>query len=129
MPWSFSSLPLVDVMPPRIVGWWLSNYAKEAKIARQYLAPLVEDRMQKEAELGRKYEGRPVCLPFTMLLIAATDLSTLQNDVISWLMDTAPAKLNNLQDFTHRLNQLNFAAIHTTSAVRFSAPFPLSRPI
>jgi hypothetical protein len=59
-------------MPARIVGRWLSIYAKEAKIAQEHLAPLVEDRMQKEAELGRKYEGRPVCSPLMLILIVAT---------------------------------------------------------
>ncbi|KAH6912145.1 cytochrome P450 [Coprinopsis sp. MPI-PUGE-AT-0042] len=90
-----------------IVGRWISFYDREAKIAQKHLAPLVDERMRKEEELGRKYEGRP-------------------NDMISWLMDTAPAKLKNLQDFTHRLIQINFAAIHTTSSTLSSILFDLA---
>lgn len=42
-----------------IVGRWITTYHKEARIVEKHLTPLVEDRLQKDKELGRKYEGRP----------------------------------------------------------------------
>ncbi|KAH6904042.1 cytochrome P450 [Coprinopsis sp. MPI-PUGE-AT-0042] len=90
-----------------IVGRWISIYDKEAKIVQKHLTPLVEERMRQEEALGKKYEGRP-------------------NDMISWLMDAAPARLKNVQDFTHRLIGINFAAIHTTSTTLSNVLFDLA---
>lgn len=55
-----------------------------------------------------------IALPFTdhwALLFA-------QNDLITWLLDMAPAENRNVEDITVKLMLINFAAIHTTSLVR-----------
>ncbi|KAH6912146.1 cytochrome P450 [Coprinopsis sp. MPI-PUGE-AT-0042] len=90
-----------------IVGRFITPYDKEAKTIKKLLTPLVEERMQKEEDLGRKWEGRP-------------------NDAISWLLDGAPAALRNIHDFTHRLIAINFAAIHTTSTTLSNVLFDLA---
>lgn len=90
-----------------LVGRWITTYHKEARIVEKHLAPLVEDRLQQDKENGQKYEGRP-------------------NDLISWLIDVAPAKLRTVHDFVHRVILINFAAIHTTSSTLSDTLFHLA---
>ncbi|KAH6912151.1 cytochrome P450 [Coprinopsis sp. MPI-PUGE-AT-0042] len=78
---------------------WLCIYKKEYKTVKKHFAPLVEDRMKNDQELGPKYEGRPT---------------------------PPPAYLRHVDDFTHRLIGLNFAAIHSTSSALTSCLFDLA---
>ncbi|KAH6904404.1 cytochrome P450 [Coprinopsis sp. MPI-PUGE-AT-0042] len=89
------------------VGRWITAYHKEARLVKEFLTPLVAERMQQDEQHGKKYEGRP-------------------NDLISWLLDTAPAKLRTLHDFVFRVILINFASIHTTTSTLSNILFDLA---
>ncbi|KAG6863046.1 hypothetical protein C0993_000423 [Termitomyces sp. T159_Od127] len=61
-----------------------------------HLRPIIEDRLEKDAQYGKKWSGRP-------------------NDALSWLLNLAEGKQRAVRDLTLRILSLNFAAIHTTS--------------
>jgi hypothetical protein len=42
----------------------------------------------------------------------------LQNDLISWLLEQAPAEERTVDNLIQRILMINFAAIHTTANVR-----------
>ncbi|KAG6919290.1 hypothetical protein DXG01_007422 [Tephrocybe rancida] len=64
--------------------------------AMGHLKPLIEARLQKEAEHGKDWFGRP-------------------NDVLSWCLDIAEGQQRTVRDHTMRILTINFAATFTTS--------------
>jgi hypothetical protein len=44
----------------------------------------------------------------------------MQNDLISWLLDSADEDQKTVNDVVLRILVINFASIHTTSSVRLS---------
>ncbi|KAG5350288.1 hypothetical protein C0989_011728 [Termitomyces sp. Mn162] len=77
-------------------GRYLTNVESQIQRAMAHLRPIFEERLEKEAEYGRDWPGRP-------------------NDAFSWLLDTAEGKQRTIRDLTMRILVINFAAIHTTS--------------
>ncbi|KAG5720345.1 Ent-kaurene oxidase, partial [Termitomyces sp. T112] len=73
-----------------------TNVESQIQRAMAHLRPIFEERLEKEAEYGRDWPGRP-------------------NDAFSWLLDTAEGKQRTIRDLTMRILVINFAAIHTTS--------------
>jgi hypothetical protein len=51
-------------------------------------------------------------------------MAGLQNDLLMWLMTEAAGVERSVEGFARRLLVLNFAAIHTTSAVSVDIPYP-----
>ncbi|KAJ2919184.1 hypothetical protein MD484_g1225, partial [Candolleomyces efflorescens] len=79
-----------------IMAYLTSNVPATEKKLKQYLGPIIEERLQQDAELGIDRSGKP-------------------NDMITWLLDLAPEELRTVDDVVTRLLISNFAAIHTTS--------------
>jgi len=79
-----------------LVGRLLAPTAKALHTAKKFLKDEVVQRLEMDAEHGKKYDGRP-------------------NDLISWLLDAAPEEERTLDRILTRLLIVNMAAIHTTS--------------
>ncbi|KAG6847451.1 hypothetical protein H0H93_008037 [Arthromyces matolae] len=79
-----------------LFGRLLTNVESQIKRAMSHLRPIIEDRLDKEAEYGKDWTGKP-------------------NDALSWLLQLAEGKQRTVRDLTLRILSLNFAAIHTTS--------------
>ncbi|EAU87935.2 cytochrome P450 [Coprinopsis cinerea okayama7 len=91
-----------------ILGKLLSKFPAELKKVERYIAPLVQDRVEMDEKHGtNKWEGRP-------------------NDLISWLLDTAPEGYKTLDEFASRVISINIAAIHTTSITLSNILFELA---
>ncbi|THV02256.1 cytochrome P450 [Dendrothele bispora CBS 962.96] len=85
-----------DLLKP-VAGNLLTPLATAVGRALRHLAPIIEDRLEKEEQYGRDWPGRP-------------------NDLISWLLDENPqGELRTVRDLTMRILNINMAAIHTTS--------------
>ncbi|KAG6816479.1 hypothetical protein H0H93_008055, partial [Arthromyces matolae] len=84
-----------NILKP-LVGRLLTNVESQIQRAMSHLRPIIEDRLDKEAEYGKDWTGKP-------------------NDALSWLLQLAEGKQRTVRDLTLRILSLNFAAIHTTS--------------
>ncbi|EEB91405.1 hypothetical protein MPER_10236, partial [Moniliophthora perniciosa FA553] len=67
------------------------------------LSSLIQDRLDKEAEYEKDWPGKP-------------------DDLISWLIDAAPASQKNIEDLSLQILVINFGAIHTTG-IAFTSTF------
>ncbi|KAJ7261228.1 hypothetical protein C8J57DRAFT_1337415 [Mycena rebaudengoi] len=63
-----------------------------------FLGPLLNDRLAKEEELGRDWEGKP-------------------NDLVSWLLEKAEGSKRTAPAPAMRILATNMAAIHTSSTM------------
>ncbi|KAG6837019.1 hypothetical protein H0H93_016226 [Arthromyces matolae] len=79
-----------------LAGRIFTKVESQIQRAMAHLQPLIEERIEKEAEYGKDWPGRP-------------------KDAISWLLDLAEGKQRTIRDLTMRILVINFAAIHTTS--------------
>ncbi|KAG5350609.1 hypothetical protein C0989_010177 [Termitomyces sp. Mn162] len=75
--------------------------------AMAHLRPIIEERLEKDAEYGKDWPGRP-------------------NDIISWLLERAQGEQRTVRDITMRILTMNFAAIHSTSMVFTNVLFDLA---
>ncbi|TFK22735.1 cytochrome P450 [Coprinopsis marcescibilis] len=80
------------------VGSMVSKVPHTIKRLHNFLGAVVDERLKREAELGKRWEGRP-------------------NDMISWLLDHAPAEYADTEDIVHRIMIISFAAVHTTASM------------
>lgn len=65
------------------------------------------------AKYGDDYSGKPVCArvgPWLLLF----DILWAQNDMISWLIDSAKKDQRTVRNITVRILTVNFGAIHTS---------------
>lgn len=63
--------------------------------------------------------GRKACEQGPLLpSFESTDSISLQDDLISWLVDEAPPKHRNVEDLTFKVLFINFAALEATCVVR-----------
>lgn len=53
-------------------------------------------------------------------LLIRSLIGVQKNDLISWLLENAPESELNIRALTMQILIINFAAIHTTSTVRYS---------
>lgn len=90
-----------------LAGMMLSKIKTSMKRTQHFLGPKILDRIDKDAKLGREWEGRPL-------------------DLVSWLLDYAPPESVNVEDITARVMFINFAAIHTTSLTLSAVMFWLA---
>ncbi|KAF7364554.1 hypothetical protein MVEN_00324400 [Mycena venus] len=90
-----------------LVGPIISSKNKSYARALEFLGPLIEERLEKEKELGPDWEGKP-------------------NDFISWLLDIAEGDQLAVGPLTLRILSINMAAIHTTSMAFTQALFDLT---
>ncbi|KAJ7913150.1 cytochrome P450, partial [Mycena leptocephala] len=84
-----------NVLKP-FVGPILSPLPRGMAHAKKHLVPVIEERLRVEEEYGKDWEGRP-------------------NDLISWLLEQAPAEERTVDNLIQRILMINFAAIHTTA--------------
>ncbi|KAG6919289.1 hypothetical protein DXG01_007421 [Tephrocybe rancida] len=80
----------------RLAGRYFTNIEPQIQRAMGHLRPLIQERLDKEAEYGKDWPGRP-------------------NDALTWLLNLAEGKQRTVRDLTLRILVVNFAAIHTTS--------------
>ncbi|KAF5343413.1 hypothetical protein D9758_011833 [Tetrapyrgos nigripes] len=99
----FKSAFLINLFPSalhQIVGPLLSPLPASLKRARKHLAKMIEERIEKDDQYGRDWDGRP-------------------NDFISWILDEIPQEkqkeLRNVEDILLWVLHTNIGAIHTTS--------------
>ncbi|EAU87975.2 cytochrome P450 [Coprinopsis cinerea okayama7 len=91
-----------------IIGRLVSRFPGDLRRLRKHVDPLFIERKELDAMHGsRKWEGRP-------------------SDIISWLLDTVPEELDNLNDLALRLVAVNIAAIHTTTITLSNTLFELA---
>ncbi|KAJ6627498.1 cytochrome P450 [Mycena sp. CBHHK59/15] len=77
-------------------GPLLSPRKRILRRASKHLAPIVAERLRKDAELGKKYVDKP-------------------NDLITWLMDAAQGEERTVPALVQRVLFVNFAAIRTST--------------
>ncbi|KAK7442710.1 hypothetical protein VKT23_015956 [Stygiomarasmius scandens] len=96
----FKSAFLINLFPSAlhsIVGPLFSPLPSSLKRARKHLGHLCQERIDKDRQYGRDWDGRP-------------------NDLISWLLDEAPKEeLRSVDEILIRILHTNLGAIHTTS--------------
>ncbi|KAJ7645874.1 cytochrome P450 [Mycena polygramma] len=100
----------ITLFPPflrPLVAPWISSKNKSFTRALKYVGPLIEERLEKERELGPDWSGKP-------------------NDFISWLLEIAEDKERTVSALTLRLLSTNMAAIHTSSMAFTHALFDLT---
>jgi len=79
-----------------IVGRFFTKIPSNIRRTISYVGPIIQERLDKEAEYGTDWPDKP-------------------NDLISWLLDEAKGYQRSIHDLAVRLLSINFAAIHTTS--------------
>jgi len=104
---SANVLHLVPSVFKPLAGYFLSRVKSSTKRVEKFIGPTILERLEKDAQYGPDWEGKP-------------------NDLISWLIDQAPAGYRNVEDITIRVMLINFAAIHTTSITLTNAVFDLA---
>ncbi|KAG5725858.1 Ent-kaurene oxidase, partial [Termitomyces sp. T112] len=97
-----------DFLQP-LVGYYIQATSVESQIQRAmaHLRPIIEERLEKDAEYGKDWPGRP-------------------NDIISWLLERAQGEQRTVRDITMRILTMNFAAIHSTSIAFTNVLFDLA---
>ncbi|KAJ7168733.1 cytochrome P450 [Mycena filopes] len=90
-----------------LVGPFVTHKTKCFARAIERLGPTVEERLEKEREMGPEWFGKP-------------------NDFISWLLESADEESRTTHDLVLRVLATNFAAIHTSSMAFTHALFDLA---
>lgn len=86
----------LGLLPPvlrPIVSPFLMGISKGIKRATRHVEPLIQERLEQEAQHGKDWPGKP-------------------NDIITWMLDDKPRSLRAL---AITLLGINFASIHTTT--------------
>lgn len=89
-----------------IVGKLVSTTRTQSKRVEKFIGPTILERIANDEKYGGDWD-KP-------------------NDLITWLLDMAPAENRNVEDITVKLMLINFAAIHTTSMTLANAMFDLA---
>lgn len=85
---------------------------------------MIEERLEKDAQFGKDWEGKPASITFRDALHTSIDTTCVQNDMISWLLEQTPPEQRNVDDLVVRVLKAEFAGIHTTSIVRVPQEIP-----
>lgn len=83
------------------------------------MGPIIEDRRRYINEYGKNWDKKPVRSSVSSLQNCDLIAAIFQNDMLSWLMDEASPVEMSTRNLTLRIMSINFAAIHTSSTVRF----------
>ena len=100
----------------------LSNLPSKIRQEREFIRPLVEERLARMEEFGEDWDDKPVRRS-TSLSVNVIINAEEQNDLLMWLMSESKGVERSLEGFARRLLIVNFAGIHTTSYVRHTYPF------
>ncbi|KAJ7575608.1 cytochrome P450 [Mycena floridula] len=90
-----------DFLKPLVAHFFTNTHAK-IKEGMQYIGPILDERFGQEAEHGQNWPDRP-------------------NDMITWLLDSAPLAERTVRGVTVRILTVNMAAIHTSSGALLTA--------
>jgi hypothetical protein len=106
----------------RFIGNLYNKVSGRQTRVLEYLGPEIEERKRKVAELGSDYEGRPVQFILVHLPPLPADeqyhIFCTQDDLISWLMDSAPSALEReTSSIALRVLIVNFMGHHSTFTV------------
>ncbi|KAJ3513627.1 hypothetical protein NMY22_g14982 [Coprinellus aureogranulatus] len=85
----------------------ISRIPPTLKKMKVMLGPMLEERLQKDSELGRDWGGKP-------------------NDLVSWLLEGAPPAQRTVDDLIIRIIMSEFGGLHTTSIVVSDTLFDLA---
>ena len=94
-----TSIKMLPKFLSPLVAKYLTNAHKNLQHVYKLLGPMIEERLQMEAELGDDWTEKPVC----------------QNDLLSWFIDEAEGIERTPYELARRVLVVNFAAIHTSS--------------
>ena len=79
---------------------------------------MVEERFARMEEFGENWDDKPVCRCASLNTHVIVNVKK-QNDLLMWLMSDAKGVERSLEGLARRLLVINFAAIFTTSLVRY----------
>ncbi|KAG6885315.1 hypothetical protein C0993_003292 [Termitomyces sp. T159_Od127] len=101
------SINLFPTILKPLVGRYLSNAESYIERAVRHLRPIIQERLDNEAQYGKDWPGKP-------------------NDALSWLLDNGNERQRTVREVSIRILVINFAAIHTTSQAFTQALFDLA---
>lgn len=110
----------------RIVARLISRIPPTLKKLKVMLGPMLEERLQKDSELGRDWEGKPVSVHHWECASNYSRVSRIQNDLVSWLLEAAPPPQRTVDDLVIRIMMSEFGGLHTTSIVVSDTLFDLA---
>ncbi|THU83562.1 cytochrome P450 [Dendrothele bispora CBS 962.96] len=96
-----------DFLKPIVASTLYFYIPKTLKRAMKHVAPLVQERLEKERTFGKDWPGKP-------------------NDLLSWLMEKAPESDKSVRAITIRLLATMFAAYRPASMALTQALFDLA---
>lgn len=79
-----------------------------------FLQGMIESRLSQEELYGDDHPERPVC---EVTRILRSILTLYQNDLLSWMLDAAPANRKTPRQIMNRMLFFQLGAIHTSSEV------------
>ncbi|XP_006458661.1 hypothetical protein AGABI2DRAFT_217430 [Agaricus bisporus var. bisporus H97] len=94
-----------DILKP-LVGNYMTFLPGSVKKATGYLEPIINERL--------------------VMIEQGVDWENMPNDLITWLLETAPEHLRTVKDLTLRILTINFAAIHTSTTTFTQALYDLA---
>jgi hypothetical protein len=99
----------------------LPSYIQQTK---QFLRPIIEERLAKIEELGETWDEAPV-RPAGLPSILSSLLKMIQSDLLMWLMNQAKGVEKSVDGLARRMVIINFASMHTITHVSSNscAPF------
>ncbi|KAJ7579526.1 cytochrome P450, partial [Mycena floridula] len=89
-----------DFLKPLVAHFFTNTHAKIKGM--QYIGPILDERLGQEAEHGQNWSDRP-------------------NDMINWLLDSAPPAERTVRGVAVRILTVNMAAIYTSSGALLTA--------
>jgi len=89
------------------VGYYLTSVPRNLSRGMRILGPLLEERLEMEAEHGPNRPDKP-------------------NDLVSWLLEEAKESQRSIRDLTLRILLINSTVIHTTGMAASEALFDLA---
>ena len=94
----------------------LSNLPSKIRREREFIRPLVEERLARMEEFGEDWDDKPVRRSAS--LNANVIINTeIQNDLLMWLMSESKGVERSLEGLARRLLIVNIAAIQSTAKV------------
>lgn len=83
---------------------------------------MIEERQRMMAEYGEDWSEKPVSIDLPIRSPAQELTRSVQNDMLQWIMEVAATRDSSVKAIVKRILMINFAAIHTSSAVRLRLP-------
>ena len=74
------------------------------------------------AEYGEDWSEKPVSINHPIRPPVHELTKLVQNDMLQWIMEVAATRDSSVKAIVKRILMINFAAIHTSSAVRLRLP-------